>query len=168
MTTFSFKETSPLTVKKLDKQIGNADKKLNNRSVLNKKVSIFLDQWVQQNFKTEGGNVGGWPPFKHGGRVNSKGLGTQTRIYTGSTTIEVYVDKSAKLLQDTGRLRISFAPFSTQRDAGIGSDLPYSKFHNEGEGHLPRRRMLPKKYSDRDLIKKCTQIYNGYIQESFK
>ena len=90
-------------------------------------VSTYLDRWVQSNFKTEGGKVGGWVPFSYGGRLTKGG-----------------VDFTAKLLQDTGRLRASFTPFHSKTDAGIFSDLDYSKNHEEGIG-VPQRRLLPKK-----------------------
>jgi len=95
-------------------------------------AAVLLDQWVQKNFKSEGGKVGGWAPFKVGGRwkTNSKG-----RTF----------DASAKLLQDTGRLRASFTPFADKKQAGIGSDLPYAKPHHKGEEGLPARPMLPDK-----------------------
>lgn len=89
------------------------------------KAAIFLDQWVQENFRTEGGKVGGWLPFKSGGRRRGGEL-----------------DTSAKLLQDSGRLRLSFLPFASKTNAGIGSRLPYSKAHHEGIG-VPERRLLP-------------------------
>lgn len=95
------------------------------------RISAFLDQWVQDNFKTEGGSVpGGWEPFAFGGRINME---------TGE------VDASAKLLQDTGRLRSSFVPFATNDNAGIGSRIPYSEKHQEGDlfNNLPAREMLP-------------------------
>lgn len=79
-----------------------------------KKISIMLDRWVQTNFKTEGGNVGGWAPIQRQGRI----------------------------LQDTGRLRASFLPFANKKNAGIGSDLPYAETHEEGIG-VKVRRMLP-------------------------
>ena len=79
------------------------------------KVAVFLDRWVQTNFRKEGGLVGRWKKLKLGGR----------RLTGGG------FDPTAKILQDTGRLRISFIPFSNRRTAGIGSDIPYAKKHME-------------------------------------
>jgi len=98
----------------------------------NKKAAIFLDQWVQKNFRSAGSLVGGWPDFKRGGRWR-KGRGN-----TGGS-----LDTSAKLLMDKGRLRLSFMPFSGKSDAGIGSDLKYAKAHHKGTSSLPERRLLP-------------------------
>ena len=109
------------------------------------KVSIYLDKWVQDNFKTEGGKVGKWPPFKAGGRW-VKGLG---------------IDASAKLLQDTGRLKASYLPFATRNNAGIGSDLPYAKKHEEGDG-VPKRRTLPERG---EVIDDAKAILDNHVKK---
>lgn len=115
--------------------------KLKNFSGPFASVSAFLDRWVQKNFRSEGGNVGGWEPFARGGRwVKGRGL-----------------DTNAKLLQDTGRLRSSFLPFATKNNAGIGSELEYSKNHEEGLNHLPVRRMLPNQAEVKDDVKRILE-----------
>jgi phage gpG-like protein len=112
------------------------------------RISALLSKWVLQNFATEGGLVGGWVPFKHGGRIKNGKL-----------------DTSAKLLQDTGHLRQSFHPFYSRKNAGIGSELPYAIKHEFGMGALPARRMLPKADDVRDTVK--TQ-YDVAIREASK
>lgn len=107
------------------------------------KVATLLDRWVQTNFKTEGGNVGGWAPFAIGGRRKKGGR----------------IDTTAKLLQDTGRTRASFLPFSSKNNAGIGSDLPHTKAHNEGHGNLPERRILPR---IADVLKEVRRLLESY------
>lgn len=115
------------------------------------KASIFLDQWVQKNFKTEGGNVGNWVPF------------------SPSTLAAIEISDPgrmpAKLLQKTGALRSSFLPFASARNAGIGSDIPYAKRHNEGAGNIPERRMLPKR---REVIADVREIMKDHVKESIK
>lgn len=114
-----------------------------------KKVAILLDRWVQKNFRTEGGNVGKWQRFAQGGR----------RVRGG-------IDTSAKLLQDTGRLRVSFTPFASRDNAGIGSDVVYSEFHNFGvPGKLPQRRMLP---VSREIFKEAKKIIERHVDDSGK
>lgn len=112
----------------------------------NQQVAIVLDRWVQRNFKTEGGNVGGWTPFKRGGR----------RLPGGG------IDTSAKLLQDTGALRLSYRLFWNSEIVGIGSDLDYSKPHEEGDGRLPQRRMLPQ---ERDVIRPILKVYTNHVEK---
>lgn len=131
----------------LKKRNDDMTKELQQMETANAAVSIYLDKWVQDNFKTEGGNVGGWEPFAYGGRVGAKGI-----------------DTSAKLLQDTGRLRASFLPFATRTNAGIGSDLPYSKDHEEGIG-VTRRRILPERSEVWPMAKK---IYDNFVKRVIK
>ena len=125
---------------------------LKNLKTVYTKVSIFLDSWVQKNFKTEGDKVGGWRKLALGGRY--VGTGKNKRF-----------DSSAKLLQDTGRLRASFLPFASNKNAGIGSDLPYSKQHDEGLKGLPKRRILPK---DREVWPTAEKIIDKHIMDSLK
>ena len=119
----------------------------------NRQVSVWLLRWVNLNFKTQGGKVGGWKPFKHGGR----------RMPGGG------IDASAKLLQDTGRLRASFNPFYSKTTAGIGSGLHYSVSHELGLPHrnLPSRRMLPLS-TDASVTKAIIKIYDTYIQRALR
>jgi len=127
---------------KIDSRFAETVNKIKDTDNAFKKISIFLDTWVQRNFKSQGGKVGGWEKFKHGGRINDKGVGSEIRLPTPWGVIDAWVDKSAKLLQDSGRLKISFLPFSSRDNAGVGSDLPYSEAHDEGIG-VPQRRILP-------------------------
>lgn len=113
------------------------------------RVATFLDRWVQDNFKTEGGKVGGWKPLARGGRLITRG---------GRTVL----DKSAKILQDTGRLRNSFLPFASMRNAGIGSKLDYSKKHNEGID-VVKRRILP---TIAEVRKPIREHFNVHVKRS--
>jgi len=129
------------------KRLDLARKKLKNTAVPHKEISLMLDNWVQKNFKSEGGKVGGWKPFALGGRYKK----------------DVF-DPTAKLLQDTGRLRLSFAPFSDKRGAGIGSFLNYSKQHEEGIG-VEQRRMLP---ISREVRKDIFKMYSKWVNKNIK
>jgi phage gpG-like protein len=119
-----------------------------------RKIGVFLDQWVQQNFRSEGGILedGPWAPFARGGR--------QVMSSSGA-----YLDTNAKLLQDTGRLRSSFDPFVTRRNVGIGSDVPYARTHHEGIGDVPERRLLPKEGEVRQPIR---EIFDGHVETSLQ
>lgn len=131
------------TVEELKKRHERKLSELKDMKKAYAKVASYLDRWVQTNFKTEGGKVGGWIPFALGGRwVKGKGL-----------------DTSAKLLQDTGRLKASFLPFSFKNNAGIGSNVEYSKKHEEGDG-VPERRILPVK---KEVINDTKKILDSEV-----
>lgn len=110
---------------------------------------MFLDKFVQENFREEGDKVGGWQGFADS---------TLERIAKYDPGRE-----PAKLLQNSGRLRISFKPFYTADDAGIGSRIPYAEFHQDGNDRLPQRRMLPEREEVDDDLR---QIYDDHVQES--
>lgn len=141
-----FKVQSKPTMAQFQRDIKKRAKKVGNLLPVHKKISILLDQKVQSNFKKEGSLFGGWVPFAAGGR-RKKGGG---------------IDTSAKLLQDTGKMRASHSPFFDKRNAGIGSDVPYSVKHNKGIG-VPKRRTLPEaKEVQSDVFK----IYDSHVKRS--
>ena len=139
-------------------KIKQVREQLGNNSVPMRQVAVFLDQWVQRNFRSSGGNVGGWRPFRDGGRW----ITVQTKKNKAGGR---RLDPSAKLLMDTGRLRLSFLPGVSGGCAYIGSDLPYAKFHDEGTARLPQRRILPKAEEvQADVVK----IIDGWIAVRLK
>lgn len=125
------------TAVQVKKQYADKRKQLSGAiSPAMKKVSIMLDQWVHKNFQTEGIPVGGWEEIERNGMI----------------------------LQDTGVLRASFIPFSSRFNAGIGSDLPYSKTHEEGIG-VAKRRILPRQ---KDVRAKAKKIISSTIKTAGK
>lgn len=131
-------KTAKKEVEAMEKKLKERREDLKKGTEPMRRVSTYLDSWVQQNFKTEGEKTGQkWEELQAGGRP-IKGGG---------------IDTSAKILQDTGRLRASFLPFFFRDNAGIGSDLPYSETHEEGIG-VPKRRILPLKSEFIDTAKK--------------
>ena len=132
---------------RLERQQKKRSTALSDMTAPMKAASVILDGWVQTNFRTEGGNLkdGKWAPFARGGRVDME---------TGE------IDFTAKLLQKTGKLRSSFLPFHSSDNAGIGSDVPYSAKHNQGQANLPQRRMLPKRD---EVIDRIRQAFEEFV-----
>jgi len=145
MTKLTIEGGSSRKLRRLGVVSSKAGGALRNMRPAMKQVSVFLDAWVQQNFKTEGGKVGGWDPFKAGGRY-----------------VKGVLDTSAKLLQSTGTLRGSYRAFATSNNAGIGSDLPYAKVHEDGLG-VPARRMLPE---GPDVMPEVRDILASYVEDN--
>ena len=82
-------------------------------SALHARYAVIASQWIDRNFQSQGGLVGGWrrlTPLTTGGRR----MGT-TRI-----------------LQDTGVLRASFVPKWTENEAIVGTAMEISKYHEFG------------------------------------
>ena len=147
MPEIEIKVKSP-TFKEMEARYKKRAEELKVMKTPNKRIAIFLDRWVQLNFRTEGGNVGGWKPLALGGRF-----------------VDGILDTSAKILQDTRTLQKSFLPFATNKNAGIGSDLDYAKPHEEGLNGLPRRRILPKNSEVRGDVKK---LYTQWVEGIMK
>jgi phage gpG-like protein len=147
--------------KQVQNKLRQLIKSVRNTSVVNRKVSVWLLKWVNDNFKSQGRKVSssGWKKLKAGGRWVSAGGGW------------LKWDPSAKILQDTGVLRASFAigRFYTRNSAGIGSDVSYSKYHQFGvpSRNLPKRRMLPMN-TDSSVNKGVLKIYNMHIEKELR
>lgn len=126
--------------------------------VPHKRILAFLLRWTHDNFATEGGMLsdGPWAPFAQGGRVNPK---------TGD------VDTSAKLLQDTRTMYLHFDIARNSNNKALrsrvvfGNDIPYAETHEEGDGWVPQRRMLPR---ESEVLDDIVSIYDGYIKEVTK
>lgn len=134
----------------IKKKLQDKGKRIGDLLPVHKKVSVYLDGWVQKNFKTEGGNLkdGKWPRFKAGGR-----------------RVAGRLDSSAKLLQDTGALRSSHLPFYDKKNAGIGSNMKHAAPHNKGLGHLPMRRTIPK---IAEISSSVLTIFDNHVKKQVK
>ncbi|MHB1099291.1 MAG: phage virion morphogenesis protein [Burkholderiales bacterium] len=126
------------------------------------RAAVLLDQWVQKNFKTEGGKVGGWQPF--------------AKNAAGIPIVELREpDRApAKLLQNEGILKASFSPFADTKRAGIGSDMKWDdgttvKDHHEGRGQLPARPMLPDSGAAyKEVMRAAKEIMADYNAKALK
>lgn len=109
-------------------------------SIPNKAAAIKLYGWVQRNFRSEGGKVGGWPRSKAAER------------------------RHGQTLQDSGNLRDSFNPIHTKKLAGVFSPTDYSIDHELGLKGLPVRRMLP---TEREAWEEVEPIYEKEFLKMF-
>lgn len=89
-----------------------------------KAIGLRQLKWVDDNFRTSGGLVGGWKPLS-------------------PFTVAMRRNRSSKPLQDSGALRASFNPVSDPRamlvqgnTVKIGSAIPYASYHEFGTGPI--------------------------------
>ena len=114
-----------------------------NRTVPNRQLATQLTGWTLRNFQQGGGlQTPNWLPLKPSTLKEKKRLGY-----------------SALPLIRTGHLRQSFRPFYDNDQAGTGSEVPYSKYHETGTQHLPQRAMLP---SQQVALGYAVQIYERW------
>jgi len=90
-------------------------RKIQSRTDLNARWAVLTLNWINRNFATEGGMVGGWKPLS-------------------PNTLAARRSGAGRILQDTGRLRASFIPRWNDKQASVGSAISYSRFHEEGTG----------------------------------
>lgn len=161
------------TVEAFKAKLSAAREGLKQEGVAMKQVAVMLDSWVQRNFKDKGSNVGGWAPYKYGGRLavknpsKSKAKKTPNKANAQSIDGRRWINGSAVLLRDTGALQHSFLPFIRKGTAGIGSELLYSKPHEDGDSsrNLPQRRMLPK---NADVDVQVLKILDNFVRVSIR
>lgn len=125
-----------------------------DREDANMRAATELHKWVMRNFEDEGAGLaeGAWQPLN--------------KYYLAW---KVKHGWSEKILHKTGNLRASFSPFSDADTAGVGAQasfgVDYAKVHQEGIGHMPRRRMLPILSDIQDAV---VPIYKRAIQDYFE
>ena len=60
------------SLRKLRRKMKQVNDDLCSAYIPNRMIGGWLFRWVEQNFSSEGGKVGGWKRFKYGGRLVTK------------------------------------------------------------------------------------------------
>lgn len=114
--------------RKAERQLRRLGRDLNPRAML-KVIGFRLVREIDKGFRSE----------KQPGGKRWKPLAPSTLARRRGT--------SAKILQDTGRLKRSFQQGQpirlSTREVLIGSNVDYADIHQEGQDHIPARPMLP-------------------------
>ena len=139
---------SPVGFKAFQASLKKRNAKLKQLQLPNKKATIVMDRWVQQNFRQEGAPVGGWAPLSARTLAERKKKG-----------------KGAKILQDTGRLKSTWKPYYNISIARLRSGVNYGEKHNKGLDGLPQRRILP---TEKEIMPQITPIYKDHIKRNLK
>lgn len=138
----------------------------------NRAAAVQLYAFVIRNFETEGGETaaGHWKalaPSTILGRFR-KSAGKRKRGAAAKAAISGAV---IRILQDTGHLRQSFAPFSSESEAGVGArasfGVDYASVHEEGseDGRIPQRKMLP---TEAQALGIGMRVYEFYVERATK
>lgn len=103
-----------------------------------KRSVAVIDGWIQRNFRTEGGKVGGWAPLADSTierrlKKNEKRSKKKKSTQTGKIMI----------LQDDGDLREHWKHTWGKDHAAVVSAVEYGIFHETGTKKMPQRRILP-------------------------
>lgn len=110
----------------------------------NRQLATQLYGWVQRNFQQSGG------------------LQTPPWLALKPSTLKDKQRKgySSQPLIRTGHLRQSFRQFYDNEKAGVGTEVPYSQYHETGTSRLPQRAMLPPQPVAIDF---AIRIYNHWV-----
>lgn len=125
-------------------RLGVVQREAGNRRVPNRQLATQLYGWVQRNFQASGGLQNpAWRPLA-ASTLKQK----QRQGY------------SSQPLLRSGHLRQSFLQFYDNERAGVGSEVPYSQYHETGTNRLPQRAMLPPEPVALDF---AVRIYNHWV-----
>lgn len=162
-------ETLSITVNLngVDKNLRWFASDLKNGERTNRQVSVRLMSLVMKNFSSQSNDGVKWAPFKLGGRYISSTKVTKRRKKKDEG--KRFLDKSAKLLQDTGNLRQSFLGLYDKDLAGVGAKasagVNYAIVHEQGspKNKLPARPMLP---TAKQLQEEFVNVYTSQIRRA--
>jgi phage gpG-like protein len=108
-------------------RFGQVVRESQDHTVPNRQLATQLQGWVLRNFQSGGSmQTPSWAPLKPKTAERKAKQG-----YSSTPLIR------------TGHLRQSFRPFYDNQQAGVGSEVPYSQYHETGTSRLPQRAMLP-------------------------
>lgn len=136
--------------KELQRKFKKLAKKLKNRRKLFNRIGVVLLNDVTKSFKDEAHEGKSWKTLSPNTilrRRKGKGAGT------------------ARILQDTGKLKGSFAMKVGRDEVRVGSNVDYAPFHEEGKGKIPQRKMLP---SDERALELAVDTTENLIEEEIK
>ena len=123
--------------------------KIKDTRQVNRRLSVQLYGLVLRNFQTSGKHGGvPWAPLKPNTLKQKRKKGY-----------------SPLPLVRTGALRSSFVPFHDSRVAGVGSELDYATYHEQGTQFLPARPMLPTVAKTREY---GVRIYQDFVIDAAK
>ena len=152
--TREFKKTQR-KLKALERKLGK-DKKTPNLWAL-----AEVDKWTKENFKTQGGKVGGWPALSPEYAKKKKRMG------------------KAKILHITGWLRMKWRTFADNRGGtyvSLDTDnkqkvsikgekleykggMSYGLAHDQGTKTLPKRQILPTQKQAAPLVIRAYTVW---------
>ena len=122
-------------------------RKTSNRRTLFNRIGVKVLNEIDATFKEETHEGEPWTPLKASTIASRRGSGL------------------ARILQDTGTLKRSFVMGATSNLVRIGTPIIYAPPHQEGEGNIPKRPMIP---SEKRGLEIAIKTANGYIKESIK
>lgn len=124
-------------------------REMGNREPTNRRLALLFTTWVQRNFATGGTlQTPVWAPLEESTRREKERKGY-----------------SPLPLTRTGELRGSFYPVFDKNTAGVRSDSPIAKYHQDGTKHMKRRALLP---PEKYVREQTVNAYGLLMENSLK
>lgn len=133
------------------RRITRSKAKLQNRSTMFKAATVFVQGWIQKNFKSDG-------------RMSMGGRGWK-KLKASTIKARRKGGAGAKILRDMGTLRQSFKATYNNVSGVVFNNLPYANTHNYGDKsrNIPERRMMPLR---KQVLKELKAISKRFIKRS--
>ncbi len=128
--------------------------RLDDRTRVNKRAAVFVLGWIQRNFTEQGKRTGGW-----------KALAPSTLLARAKGWGDYIKSTKPTILQNKGKLKNDWALHYSRTMAVLESNADYSVAHDEGKGHVPKRKITP---TNKMIIKDLRKIYGHFIRTSLK
>jgi len=134
-------------IDKVLKSLGKRHEKLKNNKSAFAACVIETDKWTQDNFRSEGGQVGGWAPLKQA-TIASRRHGPKK-------------NNSTKILQDTGFMKNNWKSLWNNNNGYFQSMTDYAQVHNSGsvKKNIPKRQIIPTKEQMKDTFRKIFKLF---------
>jgi phage gpG-like protein len=135
-------------IRKLD----NVKGALQHGKAFNARAIAVVFKFVQDNFKSEGGKVGGWV------KLADRTIEQRQRRRSGTV----------RVLQDVGWLKGKWKHEYTDKFGALTSAVDYGIYHDSDEprsGKLPQRRILPR---EDDMAEPLRKIADTFIRDALK
>lgn len=125
-------------------RIAKVNNGLKNNETAFKRAVAVVDGWVQQNFRSEGGNVGGWAPLAESTlKQRKRGSYRHARTASEARRMDAKGPGKFKILQVNGTLRMKWKHLFGKDHGALVSAVDYGIFHEKGTSKMPQRRILP-------------------------
>ncbi len=130
--------------------LGRVNAAARDRTVPNRQLGVQLQGWVLRNFQVGGSMQSpSWEPLAESTLQQKQQQGYSTTP-----------------LVRTGHLRQSFRSFYDNDKAGVGSEVPYSQYHETGTAKLPQRAMLPSQAIALDFALRIYERWTDQVARS--
>ena len=145
--------------KAFKKFLTEKENKLKRQRNVNKKAIVYLDKWIQDNFKSQGRKAEGGSGWKELAPVTIEARQARARAGTGAAPM-----RAPQILINNATLKGRWKHLYTHTQAAIQSGVHYGVYHDSDDPRkkLPQRKILPRK---KQVWPDLKTIYKRFLNE---